>query len=755
MTLNNSYFVMPLNMDRACRICLMENTNLQPIFCSRQTIDGNLDLPQKIQLCGGVDCQEQDGLPTLICGVCMYKANIAFEFRQLCQHSDARLRMYYNKPAKFNSATDSGTQTDLQTQVLLTKSDEGLQESYYVKEETMNGQQFHNSIASGEYHSEAQTNAVVTSIAASISTVNVNNISVPEQKLFDCHLTFDEQSKDISKNSETIPCNTQSVNCGQELIPVNVNLINGVCGIDTGISVVDDVKNNVNYYYMEKDQTLTEDTNLQKQGLDDKSKSMENDQFTSEEIEDDYFVEDTENQTQEEKKYKCKSCPKTYTTQLGCRKHQLTHDKQYKCETCFKTFCKLENFEKHKPIHNTKPYACHMCSTCFSKPESLDAHIKSHIEKDNYFKQLNSDNPISESNEKINCKSEDSDDENGNQSIDLESATKNFKCEECGQYCSSLKNLKRHTLIHGEKKYSCTVCKKWFFRPDTLKKHAEKHGHGLLDNMSDSNKLYESDDDVFPSVDSIKSDSGNNCKKEESEDENSGEYKCQHCDKVMTTKKGLRRHVAMHKPKPEPAVCEVCKKVCASRARLALHQKIHSKPKEKVPREYLCHICSKVYPSNSSLTYHMRTHTGVKPHVCKTCNSGFTTTTSLANHIRIHTGDKPFVCHVCSAAFAVSSAFRRHLTRHTGEANYHCKTCGKAFKRLSTLKEHTYTHSGEKPYVCKTCNAAYSHSGSLFAHQKRCRATEMIAESNQNSDDVHVNNVQSAVRSLPVINEIF
>lgn len=156
----------------------------------------------------------------------------------------------------------------------------------------------------------------------------------------------------------------------------------------------------------------------------------------------------------------------------------------------------------------------------------------------------------------------------------------------------------------------------------------------------------------------------------------------------------------------------------------------------------------------------VRTHSGVKPHVCKTCNSAFTTTTSLANHIRIHTGDKPFVCHVCSAAFAVSSAFKRHLTRHTGEANYLCKTCGKAFKRLSTLKEHTYTHSGEKPYVCKTCGAAYSHSGSLFAHQKRCRAQYgEIVEEHHNiapvAHHIHVNNVQTAVRSLAVIGPMF
>ena len=114
----------------------------------------------------------------------------------------------------------------------------------------------------------------------------------------------------------------------------------------------------------------------------------------------------------------------------------------------------------------------------------------------------------------------------------------------------------------------------------------------------------------------------------------------------------------------------------------------------------------------------------------------------------------------------MSSAFRRHLTRHTGEANYLCKTCGKAFKRLSTLKEHTYTHSGLRPYICKACGAAYSHSGSLFAHQKRCKAqyNEVMIEDGrvviENHDDsithhIHINNMQTAVRPLTVIGPIF
>jgi hypothetical protein len=94
---------MPMNMDRVCRICLQENTNLSPIFCNGQGVGNLSDLPQKIQICGAVECHEQDGLPALICDVCIYKASVAHEFRQLCQHSDTRLRLYYNKPAKYNA----------------------------------------------------------------------------------------------------------------------------------------------------------------------------------------------------------------------------------------------------------------------------------------------------------------------------------------------------------------------------------------------------------------------------------------------------------------------------------------------------------------------------------------------------------------------------------------------------------------------------------------------------------------------------
>ncbi|XP_076636945.1 uncharacterized protein LOC143349511 [Colletes latitarsis] len=748
------YFDLPFNMDRICRICLTEGTNLSPIFCGDQEVSDFSGLPQKIQICGSIEIHEQDGLPSLICDICIYKASVAHEFRQQCQHSDAKLRMYYNKPSKTTNM-DTHMQTDSKIRTATPKK-QVTEGDYFVKEEVQIASNSQEYVQRNSYESRDE------------SSLNTEEITIQDEKLFICSIGFEG-----SKETEKEPCIPENNIHETSLTQGNSNDITETIGAQSKLEENQDINQNTdetdkkqeNEFLSESilNDNVTEEGRIpQKRTSTRKMKSVSNKTYNKDEIDDNYYDPGSDSQDSGESKFKCKVCSKHYSTQKGLKKHSLVHEKKYKCDICLKMFYKQENMETHKKIHAAKPLACKLCHASFSKPQGFARHLKSHTEKlNNMIKQINTDEQKDNKEPKKEMKVEDdTDDESGtvNEIDEFENAPELYKCDVCSQYCSSLKNLKRHALVHGDKKYSCTVCKKWFFRPDTLKKHAEKHGHGLLDNLVDNNKFFDSDDDPFPDTTRNALQENESVKKEESDEDGSGEYKCQHCDKIMATKKGLRRHVSMHKPKPEPVTCEICRKVCASQARLVLHQRTH-KPKEKVPREYLCHICSKVYPSNSSLTYHMRTHTGVKPHVCKTCNSGFTTTTSLANHIRIHTGDKPFVCHVCSAAFAVSSAFRRHLTRHTGEANYLCKTCGKAFKRLSTLKEHTYTHSGEKPYVCKTCGAAYSHSGSLFAHQKRCRAQygEMVVDEHHHAvaHHIHVNNVQSAVRSLAVIGQMF
>ncbi|XP_054012630.1 zinc finger protein 709-like [Hylaeus anthracinus] len=139
-------------------------------------------------------------------------------------------------------------------------------------------------------------------------------------------------------------------------------------------------------------------------------------------------------------------------------------------------------------------------------------------------------------------------------------------------------------------------------------------------------------------------------------------------------------------------------------------------------KPYLCDVCSKTFASKSGLRFHFKTHGGAKPHLCRHCGKGFAIPSYAKRHERTHVGDKRFVCHFCSAAFASSNGLKYHLMSHTGEPSYRCETCSKAFYRYKYLKEHIFTHTGEKPFVCKTCGFAYGNSGSLFVHEKKCKA---------------------------------
>lgn len=129
----------------------------------------------------------------------------------------------------------------------------------------------------------------------------------------------------------------------------------------------------------------------------------------------------------------------------------------------------------------------------------------------------------------------------------------------------------------------------------------------------------------------------------------------------------------------------------------------------------------KTTPTKSNETIQVEPGKKIKRYFCQYCSRGFMVKSKCTIHERVHTGDRPFVCEICGLTFARPYTLHEHLKNHKDEANYQCSKCTKTFKRLKYLKEHEFIHSGEKPYACKICGAAYRHSGTLYAHMKRCK----------------------------------
>lgn len=78
----------PLN--KLCRLCLLSNTNMEPIFA----YTGDIELSQRIFQCTGLEIHENEdkGIPTSICGQCRRQLDQCHEFRTLCWKNNDVLR---------------------------------------------------------------------------------------------------------------------------------------------------------------------------------------------------------------------------------------------------------------------------------------------------------------------------------------------------------------------------------------------------------------------------------------------------------------------------------------------------------------------------------------------------------------------------------------------------------------------------------------------------------------------------------------
>ncbi|XP_068100034.1 zinc finger protein 646 [Hyperolius riggenbachi] len=80
--------------------------------------------------------------------------------------------------------------------------------------------------------------------------------------------------------------------------------------------------------------------------------------------------------TQEERRYKCKQCDRSYRHAASLFNHQRTHRTGvYQCPDCLKKFFNMLAFKNHLRIHK---YPCKDCGKAFRIASQLEAHLKIH-----------------------------------------------------------------------------------------------------------------------------------------------------------------------------------------------------------------------------------------------------------------------------------------------------------------------------------------------------------------------------------------
>lgn len=88
-------YYLSLNIHNICRVCLEKGNSparLTPIFDPIKPPH----FPNLIMACASVNIVQNDGFPSLICSKCIAKLHVAYQFKQTCETSDAKLRQYFN-----------------------------------------------------------------------------------------------------------------------------------------------------------------------------------------------------------------------------------------------------------------------------------------------------------------------------------------------------------------------------------------------------------------------------------------------------------------------------------------------------------------------------------------------------------------------------------------------------------------------------------------------------------------------------------
>ncbi|XP_017286595.1 PR domain zinc finger protein 15 [Kryptolebias marmoratus] len=401
----------------------------------------------------------------------------------------------------------------------------------------------------------------------------------------------------------------------------------------------------------------------------------------------------SKNMPDQDYKYKCNTCDKSFRLENALKFHNCrTDDKTFQCDICSRFFSTNSNLSKHKKKHGEKLYSCEICNKMFYRKDVMQEHHRRHSVGPKQMKK-----------EELEA--------NG------EEGTKYRKepspCPICGKVFSCRSNMNKHLLTHGDKKYTCEICGRKFFRVDVLRDHIHVHFKDIA--LMDEQERQ----DFIRKIGISVNDSDETDDDEEIDYPEHHKYNCKKCQLSFAKGKEYLKHITeQHKEKGHS--CGICNRHFALKATYNAHLVIH---REQLPdpavQKYIhpCEICGRIFNSIGNLERHKIIHTGVKSHCCEKCGKSFARKDMLKEHLRVHDDNRDYLCAECGKGMKTKHALRHHMKLHKGIKEYECKECNRKFAQKVNMLKHYKRHTGIKDFMCELCGKTFSERTTLETHK--------------------------------------
>uniref|UniRef100_M4AHE6 PR/SET domain 15 n=1 Tax=Xiphophorus maculatus TaxID=8083 RepID=M4AHE6_XIPMA len=401
----------------------------------------------------------------------------------------------------------------------------------------------------------------------------------------------------------------------------------------------------------------------------------------------------SKNMPDQDYKYKCNTCEKSFRLENALKFHNCrTDDKTFQCDICSRFFSTNSNLSKHKKKHGEKLYSCEICNKMFYRKDVMQEHHRRHSVGPKQMKK-----------EELEA--------NG------EEGTKYRKepspCPICGKVFSCRSNMNKHLLTHGDKKYTCEICGRKFFRVDVLRDHIHVHFKDIA--LMDEQER----EDFIKKIGISPDDSDETDEEDEDDDPDHHKYNCKKCQLSFAKGRDYLKHITeQHKEKGHS--CAICNRHFALKATYNAHLVIH---REQLPdpavQKYIhpCEMCGRIFNSIGNLERHKIIHTGVKSHCCEKCGKSFARKDMLKEHLRVHDDNRDYLCAECGKGMKTKHALRHHMKLHKGIKEYECKECNRKFAQKVNMLKHFKRHTGVKDFMCELCGKTFSERTTLETHK--------------------------------------
>lgn len=301
----------------------------------------------------------------------------------------------------------------------------------------------------------------------------------------------------------------------------------------------------------------------------------------------------------ENNSFKCKFCPKSFTTTERLQRHSLVHEpdelKPNECSHCSKRFSNPSALASHIKIHlyGSNLFQCLCCQERFKYIPEFNQHVKTHMIDGFYTCKF--------CNKKYK------------EYVLIRKHVRSFHpanripCSVCEKNFPTLNKLRCHMLTHSDKKeWLCSKCGKQFKRKDKLQEHIKKIHVNIVPDEDD-----EEEDggggggaDVFvknefvsdnKNIEEIEDKKNKFSPKVQPSDYQRFIYKCHDCLLGFKRRGMLVNHLAKRHPNiPIDSVPEL------------------NLPILKAQKFYYCQYCNKVYRSSAKRKGHiLKYHPGL------------------------------------------------------------------------------------------------------------------------------------------------